>query len=146
MQPSLLNDPAAQLCLLLPPQKLPPKQPMLRQRTCNVVHARHAAARQVKLPSWQLQSPHCGPPAALAALAPKPQLFVVARKTSLRGKVQILTNGRWPVSPAGHLALCSPAWGDNWFPRTMFMGDKARDMADLVRPSVSNHAPHLAVT
>lgn len=119
---------------------------MLRQRTCNVVHAGHTAAQQVKSPSWELQGPHCGPPTALAALAPKPQLFVVACKASLRGKVQILTNGRWPVSLAGHLALCSPAWGDNWFPRTMFTGDKAHDTADLVRPSVSNHAPHLAVT
>lgn len=47
---------------------------------------------------------------------------------------------------AGHLALCSPVWGDNWFPRTMFGSDKAHGMADPTRPSVSNCAPDLAVT
>lgn len=43
---------------------------------------------------------------------------------------------------AGHLVLYSPAWGDNWFPRTWF----TYDMADLGRPSVSRRAPDLAAT
>lgn len=58
-----------------------------------MVHAGHAAAQQVESPSWELQGPHRGPPAALAALAPKRRLFVVVCKTSLEGRIQILTNG-----------------------------------------------------
>ena len=52
-----------------------------------MVCAGHAAAKQVESPSWELQGAHCGPPAALAALVPKLQLFVVACKTSLGEKV-----------------------------------------------------------
>ena len=58
-----------------------------------MVRAGHAAAQRVESPSWELQGPHCGPPAALAALAPKPWLFVLACKSSLGEKVQILSNG-----------------------------------------------------
>lgn len=54
--------------------------------SCNKVRAGHAVDRLVESPSWELQGPHRGPPAALAALAPKPQLFVVACKTPCKGK------------------------------------------------------------
>lgn len=57
---SLLGIPAAQLCLRLPPRRPPPEQPTLRQTSCNMARAGHAAARH-ELPSQELHGPHRGP-------------------------------------------------------------------------------------
>lgn len=97
---------------------------------------------EVEAASWELQGPCCGRTAALAAPAPKPQLLLVACKTSPGERSRSYLKPGSRVSELGW-APCShsPAWGNHKFPWTMFTGDKAR--ADLVRSSMSNHAPYL---
>lgn len=97
---------------------------------------------EVEAASWELQGPCCGPTAALAAPAPKPQLLLVACKTSPGERSRSYLKPGSRVSELGW-APCShsPAWGNHKFPWTMFTGDKAR--ADLVRSSMSNHVPYL---
>lgn len=61
---------------------------------------------EVEAASWELQGPCCGPTAALAAPAPKPQLLLVACKTSPGERSRsYLKPGSRSVSLAGHLAL-----------------------------------------
>lgn len=97
---------------------------------------------EVEAASWELQGPCCGRTAALAAPAPKPQLLLVACKTSPGERSRSYLKPGSRVSELGW-APCShsPAWGNHKFPWTMFTGDKAR--ADLVRSSMSNHVPYL---
>lgn len=65
----------------------------------------HAAAQWVESTSWELQAPCCRPPAALAALAPKPQLLLVTCKTAPGERSRSYLKWGGSVSLAGHLAL-----------------------------------------